>query len=118
MTMKRFALVSKILICLLGAFFILMSFDVFAMEGTIWELLGGFLISISPGLVMIGAVLLFWYKERILAIICFALAVAWTIFIAFEGQFPDMIGGLLIVDIPLVLAGIVLLFSSFEHNKG
>ncbi len=103
---------AKILLCIVAGFFILMAFDVFDIEATIWEQIGGFMISISPGLILIGILILFWKNERILAYLCFGFATAWLIFIIVKGNLPDMIGGILIIDIPLVITGIILLISS------
>ena len=109
---QKLALAAKILICTLAGFFVLMSFDVFSIDGTIWEQIGGFFISISPGIIMVAVVLIFWKKERPLAFMSFAIAGAWTVFLIFKGNFPEMIGGVLIVDIPLAISGTILLLSS------
>lgn len=109
---QKLALAAKILICILAGFFVLMSFDVFSIDGTIWERLGGFFVSISPGLIMVAVVLIFWKKERPLAFMCFGIAIAWTVFLIFKGNFPEMYGGVLVVDIPLVISGTILLISS------
>ena len=115
---QKLALASKILIILVGAFFILMGFDVFGMsEYTLIEKVGGFFVSTLPGLVMIIVTVLLWEKEKILGYIVFAIALFWLIFLIFKGNFPDMLGGLLIVDIPLVIAGTVLLISSKKPKE-
>ena len=110
---SKLALASKIMIILVGAFFILMGFDVFdMMEYTFLERLGGFFISTLPGIVMILVAVLLWKKENILGFIVFGIALFWLIFLLIKGDFPEMIMGLLIVDIPLAIAGIILLISS------
>jgi len=110
---SKLALASKIMIILVGAFFILMGFDVFdMMEYTFLERLGGFFISTLPGIVMILVAVLLWKKENILGFIVFGIALFWLIFLLIKGDFPEMIMGLLIVDIPLAIAGIILLVSS------
>jgi len=114
---ERLALGAKILIFVLAGFFILMSVDVFESDGTVFELIGGFVISISPALLMIGVVLVFWKNERPLAVMSFGIAVAWTIFILIGGNSPEMIGGILIVDIPLAISGTILLISSKKRRE-
>jgi len=110
---SKLALASKIMIILVGAFFILMGFDVFdMMEYTFLERLGGFFISTLPGIVMILVAVLLWKKENILGFIVFGIALFWLIFLLIKGDFPEMIMGLLIVDIPLAIAGTILLISS------
>jgi len=110
---SKLALASKIMIILVGAFFILMGFDVFdMMEYTFLERLGGFCISTLPGIVMILVAVLLWKKENILGFIVFGIALFWLIFLLIKGDFPEMIMGLLIVDIPLAIAGTILLISS------
>ena len=109
---QKLALGAKILLCILSGFFVLMSIDVFEVDATLWERIGGFFISISPGLILISIVLLFWKKERPLAFMSFGLALVWLVFLIIKGNFPEMIGGVLIVDIPLVISGTILLISS------
>ena len=110
---SKLALASKIMIILVGAFFILMGFDVFdMMEYTFLERLGGFFISTLPGIVMILVAVLLWKKENILWFIVFGIALFWLIFLLIKGDFPEMLMGLLIVDIPLAIAGTILLISS------
>ena len=109
---QKLAFTAKILMCLLAGFFILMSIDVFSVEATLWEQVGGFFISISPGLIIIIVVAMFWKRERLLAFMSFGLALAWLIFLMIVGNFPDMLGGLLTVDIALVISGTILYISS------
>ena len=113
---RKLAFGAKILMCLLCGFFVLMAFDVFSMDGTIWELMGGFFISISPGLIILSVVLVFWKKERPLAFMSFGLALVWLVFLIIKGNFPEMIGGLLVIDIPLVISGPILLISSKKRE--
>lgn len=108
----KFALGAKILICLLAGFFVLMSFDVFSLDEPLWILIGGFFISISPGLILLATVIVFWKKEKTLGFITFGLALLWLVFLGIEGTFPDMLGGVLIIDVPLLVAGTILLISS------
>lgn len=108
---EKFALAAKILICVLAGFFVLMSLDVFEIDATIGELIGGFLISIVPAIIMVAGVIVFWKKEQILAYTSFGIAVAWTIFIIVQGNGIEMLGGILIVDIPLLISGTILLLS-------
>lgn len=115
---SKLALASKIMIILVGAFFILMSIDVFEMtEYTFLERLGGFFISTLPGLVMILVAVLLWKKENILGFMVFGIALFWLIFLLIKGNFPEMIMGLLVVDIPLAIAGTILLISSKKQKE-
>ncbi len=110
---EKFALGAKILVFVLAGFFVLMSIDVFEMEDyNVFQLIGVFLISISPALILVGVMVIFWKKEKLLAFMFFGIALAWTIFLIFRGNFPAMFGGLLIVDLPLVISGTILLISS------
>lgn len=110
---KKLALGAKILIVLTGAFFILMGLDVFTtVEDSFWMLVAGFFIGTLPGIIMVAVTIIFWKKEFILSMIVFGIVIFWTVFLIFRGNFPEMIGGLLIVDIPLVIAGTILLVDS------
>jgi len=114
----KLALASKILIILVGAFFVLMGFDVFGMtEYSLLERLGGFFVSVSPGLVMILVAVVLWKKENILGYMVFAIALFWLVFLLIKGNFPEMIMGLLIIDIPLAIAGTILLISSKKQKE-
>lgn len=113
----KLAFGAKVLLCLLSGFFVLMAIDVFSIEATLWEQLGGFLISITPGLILIAVVIVFWKHEKPLALILFILAIAWLVFLIIKGNFSSMIGGVLVVDIPLVISGTILLISSKKQKN-
>lgn len=68
--MKLTIKICKIILILLGAFMITMSFDVFDnTDDTLLMLIAGFLIHASPGIILIVLTWLLWNKEKWLGIL-------------------------------------------------
>ncbi len=104
--MKLTIKICKILMILLGLFFIMMSFDVFDnSDATILELIGGFLISSSPGIILIALTLILWKHEKILGIIILVGAVGLFVLFKFYQDTSEKWLTILIVEVPMIAAG-------------
>ncbi len=115
--MKYLQLAIKILLLLLGGFFILMAFDVFGtVNGSTWELIGGFLISISPGVVCILLVILLWKKTTILGLLMIALGIGLFFLFKFYIETSEKWLTILTVEIPLIIGGIILMLKLKEQS--
>jgi cytochrome bd-type quinol oxidase subunit 2 len=107
--MKILRLISKILILAVGLLMLMLSVDVFELEGSIFELIWAFMIHALPGLLVLVFLALLWKKEKLLGL--FALISALTIFLVF-GFYRNMLqmwSAILSLIVPLVIAGILLL---------
>ena len=101
--------IAKILMIVVGVFFLVMSLDVFSMDHeSIWHLIVGFLFNSSPGILLITAVLILWNKEHILAGVLFLAATAFIFFFKLYVNFPERLVVMLITCLPLYLVSILL----------
>lgn len=108
--MKLIVKISKIVMLILGAFFILMSFDVFdSSTSTVLERIGGFLIQSSPGTVLIALTIILWKKERILGIIILVSAIGLFFLFKLYQDLSEKWITFLIVEVPMLSAGGLLL---------
>lgn len=108
--MKLTVKICKIIMILLGAFFIMMSFDVFGnSDDTIFFLIGGFLIHASPGIILIALTLVLWKKEKILGIIILAGAIGLFFLFRFYQDINEKWLTIITVEVPMIAAGVLLL---------
>ncbi len=114
--MKLIIKIFKILMIVVGAFFIVMAFDVFEIEGTFWEKLGGFFISISPGLVLILLVSFFWNNEIVLGIGFIPLSIFLTILFNVFEDMPEHLMTLTITG-PIFVAGILFIIYGIKTKR-
>lgn len=110
--MKQLQLAFKILLLCLGGFIILMAFDVFGTtEGSIWYIIGGFLISIAPGVGLILIVIFLWKKEKILGIFMILLGIGLFFLFKFYRETAEKWLTILMVEVPTIIGGIILLLK-------
>jgi len=109
--MKTLSLIAKILILLVGLMMLMLSFDVFELEGTIWELFGAFFMHSLPAIIVLLVLGLFWGKEKILGLLTLLAAGTLFVFFEFYKDLEDTWITILIVIAPLVIAGIILLIK-------
>lgn len=114
-TMKLASKIARIVLYIVGGFFILMSFDVFGMtEYSIIERVGGFFISSTPGIVLILLTIFLRKYQWILSIL---LITAGTFFIFFFNVFPDNLGVLFIVVLPMYICGGIFLVETYQNKQ-
>jgi hypothetical protein len=97
-----------ILICLMG----LLSLDVFGMEGSLLEKIGGFLIHNVPVFILILSLVFAWKKEKMGGIIFIILGLAFTIFFRTYARIEIF----LLISFPLLLSGILFLLHDCQKN--
>lgn len=113
--MKVLKLIATVLIYLLGAFFILMSFDVFSEDATVLEMIGGFLIHASPG---IGIILINYFlrkQEIVIGIIYLVASIFFFIFFKFYRETLDKLLTIFVVMTPTLFSGIVFTISGCKQ---
>jgi hypothetical protein len=108
---QKILIAGKVYLILIGAFIVLMSIDVFEMDGTTLELIGGFLISISPGVVLIILVWLFWKKELYLGIITLVINTAFLVIFKFLVDIPENLPMIFIMTVPLYVFGVLFILE-------
>lgn len=114
--MKLGVNICKFLIILLGAFIMLMSFDSFDGTDTFWGMLLEFLINSSPGIVLIGLVLLLWKHEFMLSMFMFALAIGlFFLFKFYRNNFENWLT-MIIVEVPLLTSGIMFMLKHIKNT--
>lgn len=115
--MRAFVTVAaKWSILVVAALLVLLSLDVFDIEVGFWSQVGAFLIHAWPGFAVLGITILFWKKPLWVGIAQIAIAIVLTIvFGTMQGSFNT---GLLVITLPLLLAGGWLVFVGLdERNK-
>lgn len=114
--MKLGVNICKFLIILLGAFIMLMSFDSFDGTDTFWGMLLEFFINSSPGIVLIGLVLLLWKHEFMLSMFMFALAIGlFFLFKFYRNNFENWLT-MIIVEVPLLTSGIMFMLKHIKNT--
>lgn len=113
--MKLAVKICKIVVIVVGAFFIILSLDVFTtVEGTVLELIGGFLINSIPGIVLILLVWLLWNKEWILGLILIVLGTLMTFFFGFFEEFPERLLTFFTIVFPLYVVAVIFLVDHYK----
>ncbi len=116
--MKVAVKICKIIIYLVGVFFIIMSFDVFTMtQHTFLERLGGFFMNSLPGIILILLNYLLRKKDLIFGIFVLASSVFLFFFFHFYVDMLEKIPVITIVIVPLVTAGVILVIARNKYDK-
>ncbi|HBG33126.1 MAG TPA: hypothetical protein DEG42_01660 [Acholeplasmataceae bacterium] len=105
-------LIAKILILIVGAIMLLLSFDVFESGGNFFEMLGAFFIHALPAIVIILFVVFFWNGERILGLISLVAAIMLFLFFELYKNIDQSWITFLIIIVPLIASGIILLLKT------
>jgi|LGVE01.1.fsa_nt_gb hypothetical protein len=112
---KKVSKICKYILVLIGVFFIVMAFDVFAIEGyTLWELVGGFLISCSPGIGLILLTVILWKHDWILGIIIIVLGTFFIFFFGLLEEFPERLLVFFVIVVPLYFSGIIFILKRLQ----
>ena len=109
---SKILLGAKIFLILIGAFIILMAIDVFGMDDTFIRLLGGFLISSAPGVLLIAYVYFCWNKPLYLGIGTLAINTFFLILFKFLTNIPESLPMIFVMTIPLYIIGILFILEA------
>lgn len=112
--MKTTIMIFRVIIYIVGVFFLVMSFSTFDLDGSIWERILGYLINSSPGIVLILLNFFLRKQNLILGIILILAAIASIIFFDLYENIVDKVIVVLFVPIPLLASGIIFIIY---HNK-
>lgn len=93
----------RVLVFAFAAFVSLFAFDVWEIEGTIWERIAAFLVHLTPVYFIIAAGLIGWKRPLIGGIACLVIAVAMATVYRWW-QEPSV---LLLMGLPLVITGLL-----------
>lgn len=104
--------IARILMIAFILFLTMFSLDVFSMEGTLFEKLGGFVMHSIPSIILVAVLLLSWRNPLLTGILALASAVAFALHWRLRGivAFATMI-------LPLVVVGILLVAAHFVSRK-
>ncbi|XMB72109.1 hypothetical protein RJI07_08370 [Mycoplasmatota bacterium WC30] len=116
--MKIAVKICRIVIYILGIFFILMSFDVFDMnQYTFWVRIFGFFMNSLPGITLILLNYLLRKKDAIFGIVSLVSAVFFFFFFRLHKDILEKIIVIIIVDAPLLITSGVLLVARNKYDK-
>lgn len=115
--MKVLRTIASVLIYLLGAFFILMSFDAFSEDASLLVLIGGFLIHASPGIIIILLNYFLRKQELIIGIIYLASSVFFFILFKFYIDFIEKLLTIITVMTPTLYSGVVFTIIGMKKVK-
>ena len=114
MKMRRLLyLTPKVLAIIFILFLSLFALDVFSMEGTILEKIGGFLIHLLPNFILLAILFVAWRFEKIGGILFILAGIIFTLFFRTYQQ----IMSILLVSFPLFLIGFLFLLNGFKQTR-
>lgn len=105
--------IPRVLAILFVVFISLFALDAFGEDGTIGEMMIGFLIHLIPSLILLGLLIVAWKCKTIGG---WLFIIAGIIFTAFFETYGDVIT-FLIISGPLFLIGALFLFSAMRDSK-
>lgn len=114
--MSKILLGARIFLLLIGAFLIIMAVDVFEMELTVIEKIGGFFISSLPGISLIAYVYFFWKKPMYLGVGTIVLNTFFLILFQFLTHIPESLPMIFAMIIPLYIIGILFVLEGKKGN--
>jgi hypothetical protein len=104
----------RILAIVFMCFLTLFSFDVFSMEASFYEKIGGFLIHNVPVFILLFLLLFTWRNEKKGGILFLFLGVIFTIFFKTYQEVTTFF----LISFPLVLIGLLFLWQDYQKKKG
>lgn len=103
----------RILAILFIGFFGLFALDVFGMEGSLFEQIGGFFIHLIPNFVLLIFLLIAWRKEKIGGVLFLFAGILFMYLFVQEGEWM----GFLIISFPLFLIGVLFLLNDYVMRR-
>jgi len=114
---SKILLGAKVFLILIGAFIIILAVDVFQMdEYTVLEQIGGFAISILPGVLLIVYVYFCWNKPLYLGIGTIAINTFFLILFQFLTHIPESLPMIFVMIVPLYIIGILFILESKKDS--
>lgn len=104
--------VPRVLGIVMILFLALFSFDVFDMEGTLWEKIGGFLIHNIPSFILIVLLVISWRWEWVGAVGYTLLGLAYSL-----TNLTEHWSAHALISGPLILIGLLFLFSWLRSRR-
>lgn len=112
--MKLARTIASIYLYAMAGFFVLMSLDVFAIEGyTFWELLGGFLMSILPGIIL--ALVVYFLRKYPLWLGLIVLAA--NLYFLFFFHMASDVFLMLVMFVPMTMASAIFVGAHFSAKS-
>jgi hypothetical protein len=104
--------IARVLMVAFILFLTMFSLDVFSMEGTLLEKLGGFVMHSIPSFVLVAVLLVSWRSPLLSSLLAVGIAAAYTVVTWIRGvaQFATLI-------LPLVAVGVLFVASHFVNRK-
>jgi hypothetical protein len=107
-----FIWIARVLMAAFILFLTMFSFDVFSMEGTLLEKLGGFLMHSIPSFVLVVVLLVSWRSPLLSGLLALAFAAAFALRWWLQG-----VTRFAILVLPLVVVGVLFVASHFVSRK-
>lgn len=101
----------RVIALLFLAFLVLFSFDVFGMEGTLFQKTGGFLVHNIPVIIFALLLVFAWKEEKKGGYLFIVLGIAFTFFF----KTYQRIDTFLLISFPVILVGILFILN--KQNK-
>jgi hypothetical protein len=102
----------RVLAIIFIAFLVLLSFDVFSLNGSVLEKMGGFLVENIPAILLVIALVLAWKKPITGGAIFVVMGIIFTIFYRTYQRWDTFV----LISVPLLLIGFLFLLNKNEHN--
>lgn len=102
----------RILTILFISFLVLLSFDVFGMNGSLLEKIGGFLMHNISAIFLIVILFYAWKKPRTGGFLFIVMSIIFTIYYGTYHRWDTFI----LISFPLLLSGTLFLLNKDEHN--
>ncbi len=94
------------------SFLVLLSFDVFSMDGTLLEKIGGFLMHNIATILIIAVLFYSWKNPRTGGILFIIMGIVFTIRYGTYHRWDTFV----LISLPLLLSGTLFLFNKDERN--
>lgn len=103
----------RVLAIVYAIFLSLFAFDVWEMDGTFWERLGGFLIHLAPTYAILAALVVAWRWPLLGGSIFVALAVTFSVLFGWEREWQAF----LLLGAPPVIIGLLFLWDGWLKRQ-
>jgi hypothetical protein len=103
----------RALALLYAGFISLFALDVWGMDGTVWERLGGFLIHLAPTYAVVVALIVGWRWPAAGGALFMVLVLVFSIFFGWAGEWQTW----LLLGLPLVIVGLLFLGDAWPDRK-
>src|SRR5689334_22748807 len=109
---KFFYWLPRLLAILFTLFLVIFAFDVFDGKHSVLEMIGGFLIHLTPNYLLLISLLIAWKHEKIGGLIFLIIATFFTLFFKTYLYWPVF----LTISFPVLLIGLLFLWHSYAEK--